>query len=207
MKSLYLMIFFFSFIFLFSCSKEEIIVEESALNYVNLEVGNYWIYSRHREESDGSEADLNKTDTVTITGDTLISDRKYFIRSGSFWGQKRTELLFDSTNSIFIYPSRDLVFTLSEDISEMKEYGPPEKPLAVGAFSLDNSTINVSVPAGEFECLDFKGVVTSLDPDYQLGERIFNSQYAENVGLVFLQIPYYNTPVSLRMKLIEFGKN
>lgn len=189
-----------------SCSDEELpTTTHDVIEFTNLKVGNYWVYEWIEIEPDGSESSFNKRDSVYIVRDTTISKKTYLVRSGTFLGSRKRELLFDSANSIFLYPSNELIFTLDETIESTVNYGPEENPIAIATYALDANNTNVTVPAGVFECLNYSGVTQSLEADYPHGTRLNSNLYSNGTGLVLMKTQFYNSPNDLEMRLIKTG--
>ena len=60
-------------------------------------------------------------------------------------------------------------------------------------FSVSDTTENITVPAGTFECLNFKGKFNNTNSDDDKPDRFWNNCYAEDVGLVFQTIFFVST--------------
>ena len=179
----------------------------SILEFANIEVGSYWVYEWHIIEPEGTESPYNLKDSLVIERDTIISGKQYFIRSGTLLESDRTEiLLFDSLNSIFIYPSNEILFTIDETIEETKFYGPAEEPVATGIYALSGDTSTVIVPAGEFECMNYQGLIEVQEPDYEFGIRENDNLYANGIGLVLMKTQFLSSPNDLEMRLVRYGK-
>ena len=207
MKNCILTLCLVSISLFFGCSSDEVTPSTSILDFVNIEVGNYWIYEWYEIEPDGTTSSFNTRDSLIIVGDTLISGKRFFIRSGTLLGGDRTELLlFDSLNSIFTYPAKEMLFTLDDTIEETKNYGPKEDPVASGKYSLSDEVSSITVPAGEFECLNYQGLIEPLQQDYEYGTRINSNLYSHGVGLVLMKTQFYSSPNDLEMRLVSFGK-
>ncbi|MEQ8475301.1 MAG: hypothetical protein RIB54_03610 [Fulvivirga sp.] len=207
MKFLYLVTILFAVITLSSCSKEEVSPQQLASEFTNLEVGNYWVYEWYEIYPDGTESKYNVRDSVYISTDTLIDGRSFIVRRGTFLKNKRTEILLDSANSLYKFPSEVLLFTLDKTNETTITIKAGENPIATVKYILKSNSIVANVPAGEFECLNYEGIVESLDPDYQYGTRINSDLYAKNFGLVMKRCHLYNSPNNLEMRLVKFGKN
>jgi len=122
-------------------------------------------------------------------------------------GSEKKDLLFDSVNSVFLYPSNELIFTLDSDLQFTEELGPENAPIATSIYSLEQEMTTVTVPAGTFDCLNYKGTTQSLEPDYPYGTRTNSNLYADGIGLVLLQTQFYNAPENLEMRLLRTGRN
>lgn len=114
-------------------------------------------------------------------------------------------LLFDSANSIYLYPSRELVFTLDESLAFQSSLGPSENPVAISNYSLLDETTSISVPAGLFECRNYQGLTESLETNYPHGIRVNDNHYAEKVGLVLQRTQFYSSSNDLEMRLVAYG--
>ncbi|MEP0365542.1 MAG: hypothetical protein ABJN36_08670 [Cyclobacteriaceae bacterium] len=189
-----------------SCSDEAVSPTQNVTEFTNLEIGNYWVYDWFEIEPDGTESSFNKSDSLYIEKDTTISNRTYFVRSGTFLDKSKRELLFDSANSIFLYPSRELLFTLDESVEITVNYGSEGNPIAIGTYSLDRNETTIVVPAGEFECLNYRGLTESLEADYPYGTRINSNLYSNGTGLILMQTQFYSSPNDLEMRLVKSGK-
>ncbi|MEP4534723.1 MAG: hypothetical protein ABJ004_16650 [Cyclobacteriaceae bacterium] len=206
MKLKALTIVFATISLLTSCSDEAVSPTQNVTEFTNLEIGNYWVYDWFEIEPDGTESSFNKSDSLYIEKDTTIFNRTYFVRSGTFLGKSKRELLFDSANSIFLYPSRELLFTLDESVEITVNYGSEENPIAIGTYSLDRNETTIVVPAGEFECLNYRGLTESLEADYPYGTRINSNLYSKGTGLILMQTQFYSSPNDLEMRLVKSGK-
>lgn len=176
-------------------------VENLTFEYANLEIGNYWIYDWYTVMPDGSESLFNKTDSLFVSGDTTIEDRTYLVLSGErLLDAPDTRLLFDSANTVYIYPSRRVFFTLDETIEEVKDL-----VLARGVFSLDNTLSSIEVPAGNFDCVNYKGLLDAHDPDYEHGQRVNNKFFAEGVGLVLTGTQFFSSANNLEGRMVRYG--
>lgn len=189
----------------YACSEEELSPTASILEFANLEVGNYWIYDWYEITPDGQESSYATRDSIFIEGDTLISGRRYLIRTGTHRGHLRRELLFDSAMSIYRYPFRDILFTLDDEVEVTKSFGHGDNIIAVGTYSLESATTSVTVPAGQFECFSYTGTIESVLPDYQHGTRYNSYLYSNEVGLVLMRTHFFSSPNNLEMRLVDYG--
>ncbi len=190
----------------YACSDEELPPTTSIIEFTNLKVGNYWVYDWYEITPDGQASPFNFRDSLTIEGDTLISGRRYLIRTGTFLGNQRRELVFDSANSLYTYPLRELIFTLDTNLEVTKNFGPKENIIAVGTYSLEKTSTFVDVPAGQFECLTYAGTIESLQSGYPYGTRHNDHQYSSTIGFVSMRTYYHNSPNDLEMRLVKYGK-
>ncbi len=175
--------------------------------FSQLEVGNYWIYDWYEVQPDGSETAMELRDTLRIESDTLIEGRTMFIRTGTFMGQPRREILYDSISHLRTYPERLAIFVFGSDEEFTRHFGPVDAPISIGTYRTNQTVENIEVPAGVFDCINFQGTIESLQLDYPHGTRFNNNLYARDVGLVKLTTQFYSQPSDLEMRLVDFGRN
>lgn len=191
-----------------SCSDDEPDVQLRLISdFSQLEVGNYWVYDWYEVQPDGSESLMDLRDTLRIETDTLIEGRTMFIRTGTFMGQARREILYDSISQLLTYPDRLALFIIDSNLEFTRNFGPVDSPVSVGTYQLNSLIETLEVPAGEFNCLNFQGTIESLELDYPYGTRFNNNLYSRGVGLVKLTTQFYSQPNDLEMRLIDFGRN
>lgn len=202
-----LVIYFLSFLLLVSCSTDEASPTESILDYANLEIGNYWVYQWYEIEPDGTESLFGQRDSVFISSDTLINGRTMYVRYTSDERNTRSSILFDSANTLYSYPDKEVLFTLDTTVKTSRNFGPLEDPLAIGYYSLQRNSTLVQVPAGDFECINFEGIIESQEQDYPYGKRLNSNYYSKNIGSVLTTTNLYTSPNDLEIRLVSFGKN
>lgn len=194
-----------------SCSNHDSDVPEPRLlitvsEFSQLKVGNYWIYDWYEIQPDASENAIELRDTFRIEADTLIEGRTMFIRSGTFLGEPRREILYDSISHLLTYPDRLPIFVFGSDEAYTRNFGPVDAPISVGTYRTRETVETVEVPAGVFDCINFQGTIESLQLDYPHGTRFNNNLYARDIGLVKLSTQFYSQPSDLEMRLVDFGR-
>jgi len=189
-----------------SIPTEETPPQKTALEFANLKIGNYWVYEKYSIDADGTESLMPGIDSMYIAGDTIIEDRSYLILMDRVF-IRGPELLFDSAMTIFTFPERKALFSLDEDFVFNSEFSNQGNAFAELIFQLQDTVTNISVPAGDFNCVNFQGTINSLEPDYEHGVRISNKFYAEDVGLIMNREPFYSSPTSLEARLVRYGSN
>ncbi|MDW3194218.1 MAG: hypothetical protein R8G66_17725 [Cytophagales bacterium] len=175
--------------------------------YSQLEVGNYWIYDWFEVQPDGSETPMELRDTLRIEADTLIEGRTMFVRAGTFMGQPRHEILYDSISHLLTYPERLPIFVFDSSQEFIRNFGPVDAPISIGTYRQKTAVETIEVPAGVFDCINFQGTIESLELDYPHGTRFNNNLYARDVGLVQLTTQFYSQPSDLEMRLVDFGRD
>ncbi|MFK7954089.1 MAG: hypothetical protein AB8B73_14670 [Ekhidna sp.] len=202
MKSLKIILPLLLSILLISCSKDEVNISEDVLYYANLEVGNYWVYDWYELTSEG-ESLLHENDTVRILSETIISGQTFFVKSPHKYGAGNL-FLFDSLNAIYSYPARQIFFTLDDNAMQTIDLGPMDEPITTGTYQLRGEE-EVDVPAGSFQCLNWRGVYVSNKVDYEFGDRFNDNYFAKNVGLIQMRTQFYSSPNDLEARLISYG--
>jgi len=185
-------LFFITIALLFAsvaCKKDEtsdpVPVKSSVLDYMPLQVGNYWIYETFRCDSGEVNCTSKSIDTSRIIKDTLINDKKYFklignyhlfvdplyIRdSGDYLVDHNGKVLFTHTDSLQIF-NENVVTGLGDD-TVFYYYD-----------KLISQNIQVSVEAGIFDCMDMRTSLFRALDDFQI-EHQGHNYYAKNVGLI-----------------------
>lgn len=204
MRSLKATLLIFGFTLLFSCSKEEVSIPVDIVSFANLEVGNYWVYDWYKISEMGEEL-IHSNDTIFILEETIISGKKYFIKSSHKYGAGTT-MIYDSVQSLFSYTGKNIIFSLDENQKQTIDFGDESNTLATGTYQLNPLKENINVPAGSFECVNWQGTIISKDEDYEYGTRYNNNYYSENIGQVQIRIQFYNSPNELGARLTKFGQ-
>ena len=193
---------------LVGCSNDdEALPRELVNDFTMIEVGNYWVYEWYEIEPNGVTTILNRRDSVYISEVIETGSKSLFLREATFLGTPRQSYLFDSANTIFRFSDREILLTLDESIEQRKLLGFENDPIARVTYSLEEGTDYVEVPAGRFECINFKGVIEPLQSEYPHGERYNFHHYAKNIGLVSMRTQFYNSPNDIEMRLVKYGKN
>jgi hypothetical protein len=150
----------------------------------------------------------NKRDSIIIEKDSIINDRTYYVKSNNYLGNalKSKTLVFDSLSTIYTYPNREIVLTLTKSMEVTKKIGPKDNPIAIGYYSIEDSKVNIQVPAGTFQSLNFRGRIESQQSDYPYGIRYNDNFSSENIGLVKVRTYNYSSPNDLEMRLLRHGR-
>jgi len=76
---------FLALVIFYSCKKDTSVATPAntthppaPTSYLSLKVGNYWIYEMCTDDSAGTETSINKTDSLYIKKDTVISGKTYY---------------------------------------------------------------------------------------------------------------------------------
>ena len=71
-----------------SCKKDDTAENQSlpepTKDYMQLKIGNYWVYHRHM--MDTNKSSIDEIDSLVITGDTTINSKQYFKKTSYLQG-------------------------------------------------------------------------------------------------------------------------
>jgi len=198
-----------------SCDKEDsnpIIEPIDKANYFPLEIGNYWIYEHFDLDSLGNETERNRTDSVILSRDTIINGNQYFILEGTNypfnggrWGI--VDILRDSSGYIvnekgqIRFSADNFSDTLASKVEVFND-----DTLYTLTYQMEIVSNPVTVPAGEFEVLNFKGTVTTPQkiPRTQ-NPRFMDNLYSKNVGKVLQSYFYLHSPFISEKRLVRYN--
>lgn len=191
-----------------SCNDDEMdeITMESnqqANTFIPLTVGNYWVYQVFKIDSLGNEELLPDHDTISIVGDTMINNEVYYTWSDNNFGFESYSLNLRDSSGDIVDAENNIRFSSTNftDVLFTSLAGPSQIE-----YSMEEESKNISVPVGNFECLNYKGIVSHIDPTEDYPERTLNNYYSENIGLVSSNIFYFvNRDFTWERRLIEYN--
>lgn len=197
-----------------SCEKSDsnlIVTSEENKDYFPLGIGNYWIYSHYEVDSSGNETERDRIDSITVSRDTVINNYQYFVleqtrikKSGSLGGV--IDILRDSSGYI-VNEKGEIRFSADNftDIlaSEPGVFG--DDTLYTLTYKMETFPDQVSVPAGDFEVLNYKGTVTTPQQTPGiLNPRYINNLYSDNVGKVLETYLYVYSTGIIEKRLVRY---
>lgn len=175
---------------LISCKKENPVEEptvpkETVLDYFPLTIGNYWVYESFHCDSNEITCESNSIDTNWVTKDTLINGNTFYKIEGRrvFW---KDPVFFRDSGDYIVDEKGKVVFTHlnTQDVFNYETVlNPANDTIFYWYFKLKNKFEDVSVQAGEFECLNFQGSLFRIYDDFET-EHFLRNNYSKNVGLV-----------------------
>ena len=192
----------------FSCKDDDTTTGPiPATDYFPLTTGSYWVYDWYTIDTDGVETLYGRTDTVKVTGDTMLNGFEYAIVEGTSLGSKFINFYRDSSGYLGDAWSEtpEFVTTLDHDLGQDTiRFGE------VLAFwksqSMEAELETVSVPAGTFEsCLVKVQTLHPLEFDIQAGVRTYPFHYAKGVGLVKYRTSFLSSFDYLESRLVEYN--
>ena len=205
-------------IFIFSCKKKS---DEQASqpvspapDYIQLSVGNYWVYEFYKVDTNGVEQKLTHTDSSYILKDTIINRNKYFVRlsnpiqftrSGSLLTGPDTSYMRDSLGYLLVldYYGNTHVGFSRDNFSYVFEADTNFNLLWSQQKMAGRDSI-VSVPAGTFKTRSVCLFVYPLQPTYPLGIRKYFTIYGEGVGEIKHTYGFYDSPDHYEARLVRY---
>jgi hypothetical protein len=196
---------------LLSCEKENT-SPISIHAYFPLETGNYWIYGHYRIDSQGNEILLDRTDSVVVSGDTMINGLTYHILEGNNYPHQggawmRQAILRDSMNYLVDEEGRIRLSTVNfDDILEQRTQMNGQDSLYTLSYQMVREPELSMTPAGTFRVINFKGTVVShMDIAHINYPRRIDNHYAHDVGPVMNTYLYLNDPSRGERRLLRYG--
>jgi hypothetical protein len=209
-------------VLLSSCKTENDPKSEKVVpNYMPLAVGNYWVYQNYRVDSLGNERLINQIDSVVITKDTIVNNKKYYVFEGSKYQMVFPRLVRDSLGYLVSNKGEVLLSSTnySDTISTKKYLGIIEngKEVIFGMLKtrMDSTLKTISVPAGKFDAITCHGTLKIFyyDSNGNNNQIMYvdqNAYFAANIGKIIDTYYYYsNVKLKLRdeIRLIRYKIN
>lgn len=181
------------------CAKEEEIVDPAPVypDYTCLKQGNYWIYERFNIDTLGVVTPLGIFDSCYVEKDTLIHGETFakLVKPYPYMPKVVVEFLRDSLHYLVDHTG-NIRFS-SEDFSSIfrtyyivMSYGDTAYTATV---EMDDINEHIAVPAGEFTTMNCK-TTYKVNPEFAYyTNKVANTKYAKDVGLVVETLPMYAT--------------
>ena len=204
MKRVLLLMLFIGMI-TYSCKKddpEENLKPFPAADYMQLKIGNYWVYQSYQLDSAGNENPMSNVDSLIIIGDTTINGYKYF---------KKLSVLHDHVSYMrdsngYLVDHLGKVFFSEHDFTNILRVDTIGPGLALAEYSMHEGDTLVNTPIGSFQSMEFRGKITAFDPQYPYGPQYTYSFYADGAGLVKSSYYlFYNPSLRVGQNLVSFG--
>jgi hypothetical protein len=199
----------------FSCNKTaEETKPESVTDYFPMKIGSYWVYQHYRVDLNGNSTKLPLVDSIVVANDTTINDKKYFVFEGTDYFRKGKNwsilgIFRDSSNCI-VNQNGEVKFSLANFTDTLREavltYDSREYAQII--YKMIPSDIHVSVPAGKFKALNFRGTFmanTDFIPSSIENPRYLNNFYSKGVGLVAKNYFYFTGENTFEVKLARYN--
>ena len=205
-------------IFIFSCKKKSDDQSSQpvppAPDYIQLSVGNYWVYNFYKVDTNGVEQKLTHSDSSYIQKDTLINGIRYFIkisnplqfsRSGSPMVYQERDILRDSSGYLLIrdYDGKSRILFARDNFTDVL-YSDTVEHLAYREIKMTGKDSLVSLPAGNFTTRSACQYLYPLHPDYPWGIRKDYYVYGRWVGEVKYTYCFYDQPGHYEGRLVRY---
>jgi hypothetical protein len=199
--------------FLSSCKKEEDSITK--FSYLPLNIGNYWIYQEFMIDTSGNETANSIIDSAIINRDTIINRKKYYVLEGNYPYPNRyqrgiIEILRDSSG--YIVNQKGTVLFAENNFKDTIAYRAEiniydnNDTLYVLTCQMERINNRVTVPAGTFEVLNYKGtVITSMNTPGIIYPRYLSSYYAKGIGKILYTYFYFQSPNIYEKRLIRYS--
>ena len=202
-----ILLFFCTFLFLFSCNKEDCDPssdEQFNQSFYPLTPGSMWVYQWYRVNPSGEEFIFDdKIDTVKILKDTLINGDFYAkVWDLNSFENNEPRIYYRRDSSVHLVdPNNNIFFSSSNFVDTLYQTINPSAFEVSYRMSIPSDPI--STPLGIFDCLNFRGEVTPLIPTLW-SERYLNHFYSKGVGLVMENTFFFSAEDDLQRRLIEY---
>lgn len=204
MKRVILLIALLGFIFT-SCTKDDVdnpTNPVSSTDYMQLQIGNFWVYENYRFDSLGNEIVIGDPDSLVITGDTLIRGKLYYKKLSVIQGY--TSYLRDSSG--FLVDDLGKIIFSEKDFDNILRVDTIGPNLAYVEYKMVEGDTIINIPMGSYPSLDYRGTVTSLQPDYPHGTQYTYIFWADGLGMIKSSAYYYSNPaLRIGQRLKAFG--
>lgn len=167
------------------------------LKHFPLHVGNHWIYEHYKIDTLGNESLLNKTDSIVISGDTLINDNIYYVLEGTnnpFNNKWDTiQILRDSigylvnAKGLILFAEDNFIDTFS---NKTTVFGLDTISLF---YKMDEPDNTITVPAGTFETLNYRGTLSIIHGSEAPLHKFNDNYYANGVGKILQSYHWVST--------------
>ncbi len=172
-------------------------------DFMNLKVGNYWVYEYYKIDSNGFETKLPKTDTSFIEKDTTINDityYKWFRASVELKGQKYPTFVRDSLG--YLVTDWGAILFSRDNFTDTLVFDT--LPILTSILKMVGKDSIVQVSAGSFTTRTARLTVFPTDPHYPWGVRYFYNVYGANTGLILWSYALYSQPSYYEARLSSF---
>ena len=197
-------------VIIISCQKNDEL-EVSKSNFTPLKIGNYWIYKNYNVDSIGNETEISTIDSVVITRDTIINSMKFFIFEGTNYPFIRERQIIDilkDSSGYLVNSKGQILFSENNFIDTLYkrvELGGVNDTIFTCTYKMEKPNYSVTVPAGTFDVLNFKGTLFSyVNLQENQNPKYMNTYYADNVGKILITYLYLNSPMIIERRLLRY---
>ena len=212
MKNLLFLAFIFAIITLTSCNKDD---DNNNGNpepyqpkgYIQLTVGNYWIYQHYRVRADGTDTIISLIDSVYISGTKEYNNETFYKIETQNW-IPQTLYLRDSLGNLIdtlghIHMSET---NFSDTIGSSTETLSTGIKLFHIASIMYDEDKNIETPIDNFtHCIERRNYIKVYYENPIPKEYIDNEYYAQGVGIAQSSYTYVSSGQQFRRKLIRYN--
>lgn len=193
-----------------SCKKEETPQPSNdspyTSTYIQLKVGNYWIYESGIADSNGVVNNVS-IDSFYIAKDTVINNKTYYIQTSlsapfviSIFRDSSGYLL--GTDGKILFSENNFTDVLRTDSVYIS---PTSNAIGYGISKMANKDSVITVPAGTFSTRNFRTAFILFPPyNTQPNPRYSNTLYAHGVGRVLQTARSINGNIVVYQKLLRY---
>jgi hypothetical protein len=204
-----------SAITLIACKKEGPITEvqspaqspQASMYNLPLTTGSYWIYQNEQLDSNGILINTGACDSMFVEGDSTIGANVYkkirTIRGfgNGYFPLTAMTLLRDSAG-YHVNPQGE--FIEHDNFTDTINNYNVQNTVDVWYF-MEHEDSLVTVPAGTFQTIDYKGHAYALVPNYPWpSPRFTHRLFANNIGEVRQQLHYFSSPDYIQRSLLRY---
>ncbi len=199
-----------------SCSKNENNNSNTSLvipdaGYIPFYPGNYWVYEHYKIDSLGNETFLETYDSVAITGTEMVNGIPYLVFEGTWMSGLElmdTVYLLRDSLGYYVDPSGWIHCTDQNFTDTLETFAmvvSNNDTLYEVWYKMLSEPQIISVPAGEFEALNYQGTIYTHNPNQGVPDiRYKDRYYSNNVGLVLDTYFYLGSPYKMERRLKHY---
>jgi hypothetical protein len=192
----------------YSCKKETTETTPSSQpGFIQLKVGNYWVYEHYKVDTNGISTDLNSSDSIFILKDTLINGIKYYVSISTPFPNMYadTGYLRDSSGYLVsrLLDGRTGIGFATENFTDIF-FSDTIDIIAIRVAKMTGKDSVVSVPVGTFTTRSMGRFLYPLAEGYPWGVRKYCNVYARGIGLIEYTNGFYNDPGHFEARLVRY---
>jgi hypothetical protein len=194
-----------------SCKKDE---DEPAVappmpmavdGFMPLAPGNYWVYERHKVDSNDVILESGGTDSTVVAGDTVLNGHLYTVLRRSLNGQPANYYASWRDSANCVVNSQNAILFCSDPLDQVI-YTVYQGPVGVIIdYTVHSTPVQVALPAGDFSTYMMRASYTSIGGYPEVPEwKELRSHWADGVGRVRWYEFYGATDFGYRYDLVRY---
>lgn len=197
--------------FLPACEKEKSgPAPDEAGPYFPLAVGNQWEYDYKIQSSVGQE--VEEILTLSVIGTVEIEGADWYELDGPDKLLALFPQFLRADDGRLLLPGNEVYLTLEDPNTVFRKDtvyvdNDPNQPVAVIEHTLDTQEQSVSVPAGDFSCVEVSTTLTSINPGFSGPDSEVRVYFAKDVGVVQRKVDYLHTGGKIEIFLRAYQLN